>query len=40
MTHKLELLIENYMCDYPHEKAPYDMLHFYRTEKEVFSEDM
>ena len=37
MTRKLELLIENYICDYPHEKSPYDMLHFYRTEKEVFS---
>ena len=37
MTHKLELLIENYSCAYPHEKAPHDMLSFYRTEREVFS---
>ena len=37
MTHNLELLIENYICTYPHEKSPYDMLSFYRTEREVFS---
>jgi len=37
MTHKLELLIKNYICAYPHEKAPYDMLSFYRTERDVFS---
>ena len=37
MTHKIEALIENYICTYQHEKAPYDMLKFYRTERAVFS---
>ena len=37
MTHKLELLIKNYICSYPLEKAPYDMLSFYKSERSVFS---
>ena len=37
MTYKLELLIKNYSCAYPHEKGPHDMLSFYRTERKVFT---
>ena len=37
MIPNLGLLIENYICAYPHEKAPYDMLSFYKTERAVFS---
>ena len=33
----LDLLIENYIYGFPCEKAPYDMLKFYKTEREVFS---
>ncbi|SVA14844.1 uncharacterized protein METZ01_LOCUS67698 [marine metagenome] len=31
------MLIENYIYAYPHEKAPYDMLSFYKTERAIFS---
>lgn len=37
MTPNLELLIENYIYTYPRERAPYDMLNFYKTERSVFS---
>ena len=37
MTPNLELLIETYIYTYPRERAPYDMLSFYKTERAVFS---
>ena len=37
MTPNLELLIENYIYTYPRERAPHDMLSFYKTERTVFS---
>ena len=37
MTPCLDLLIENYIYNFPYEKAPYDMLSFYKTERAVFS---
>jgi len=37
MIPNLGLLIEKYIYAYPHEKAPYDMLNFYKTERAVFS---
>ena len=37
MIPNLGLLIENYIYTYPHEKAPYDMLSFYKTERAIFS---
>ncbi len=39
MIKPLEKLIEVYMCDYPFEKAPHEMLNFLRDEKDVFSTD-
>ena len=36
MTPNLELLIETYIYTYPRERAPYDMLSFYKTERAVF----
>ena len=37
MTPCLDLLIKNYIYNFPYEKAPYDMLSFYQTERAVFS---